>query len=54
MKQLAIFLLMMLLPSQLWSQPRKPSAVAEIATYNAPDREQVLYTGAKGEGKIVW
>ncbi|TMA97716.1 MAG: hypothetical protein E6J74_04240 [Deltaproteobacteria bacterium] len=45
---------MMLLPSQLWSQPRKPTAVAEIATYNGLDREQVLYTGAKGEGKIVW
>ncbi len=54
MKQLAIFLLMMLLPSQLCSQPRKPSAVAEIATYNGPDREQVLSTGAKGEGKVVW
>src|SRR5882724_2110864 len=54
MKRLAIFLLMMLLPSQLCSQPRKPTAVAEIATYNGPDREQVLYTGAKGEGKIVW
>ena len=54
MKRLAIFLLAMLLPSQLWSQPRKPASVAEIATYNGPDREQLLYTGAKSEGKVVW
>jgi iron(III) transport system substrate-binding protein len=54
MKRLAMFLLAMLLPTQLWSQPRKLSTVAEIATYNGPDREQVLYAGAKGEGKIVW
>src|SRR4030095_10616166 len=54
MKRLAIFLLMMFLPSQLCSQPRKPITGAEIATYNCPDREQVLYTGAKGEGKVVW
>jgi iron(III) transport system substrate-binding protein len=54
MKRLAIFLLAMLLPSQLWSQPGKPATVAEIATYHGPDREQALYTGAKAEGKIVW
>lgn len=54
MKRLAIFLLAMLLPSQLWSQPRKPAGVAEIATYNGPEREQLLYTGAKSEGKVVW
>src|SRR6266508_2560998 len=54
MKNLPILLLAMILPSELWSQPRKPTAVAEIATYNGPDREQVLYAGAKGEGKIVW
>lgn len=54
MKRLAIFLLAMLLPSQLWSQPRKPASVAEIATYNGPEREQLLYTGAKSEGKVVW
>jgi iron(III) transport system substrate-binding protein len=54
MKRLAIFLLIMLLPSQLWSQPRKPGSVAEIATYNGAEREQLLYTGAKSEGKVVW
>ena len=54
MKRVAIFLLATLLPGPLWSQPRKPATLAEIATYNGPDREQVLYAGAKGEGKIVW
>jgi ABC-type glycerol-3-phosphate transport system substrate-binding protein len=54
MKRLAMFLLAMLLPAQLGSQPRKPATLAEIVTYNGSDREQVLYNGAKGEGKIVW
>jgi ABC-type glycerol-3-phosphate transport system substrate-binding protein len=54
MKRLAIALLAMLLPAQLGAQPRKPATLAEIATYNGPDREHVLYAGAKGEGKIVW
>ncbi|HEY2919585.1 MAG TPA: hypothetical protein VGK77_11400 [Candidatus Binatia bacterium] len=54
MKRLVIFLLAMLLPSQLWSQPRKPASVAEIVTYNGPQREQLLYTGAKSEDKVVW
>jgi ABC-type glycerol-3-phosphate transport system substrate-binding protein len=54
MKQLAIALVAILLPAQLGSQPRKPATVAKIATYNRPDREQVLHSGAKGEGKIVW
>jgi hypothetical protein len=34
-----------------WAQPRKPATLAEIVTYNGADREQVLYNGAKGEGK---
>ena len=54
MKNLPILLLAMILPSELWSQPRKPATVAEIAAYNGPDRDQLLYAGAKGEGKIVW
>ena len=36
------------------AQSRKPSTIAELAIYRGPDREQVLYAGAKGEGKIVW
>ena len=26
----------------------------QLAAYNKPDREKVLYTGAKAEGKITW
>jgi ABC-type glycerol-3-phosphate transport system substrate-binding protein len=54
MSRLTIFFLAMLLPSELWSQLRKPATVAEIAAYNRPDREQVLFAGAKQEGKVVW
>ena len=43
-----------LLPSQLLAQARKPMTISELVTYNAKDREQVLYAGAKGEGKVTW
>ena len=39
--------------SQLWAQG-KPATVADLAAYNKPDREQVLYEGAKKEGKLMW
>jgi iron(III) transport system substrate-binding protein len=54
MKRLTIALLAMLLSAQLGSQPRKPATLAEIATYHGKDREQVLYMGAKTEGKVTW
>jgi iron(III) transport system substrate-binding protein len=28
--------------------------ISELVTYNGKDREQVLYTGAKTEGKVTW
>ena len=28
--------------------------IAELVTYNGKDREQVLYAGAKSEGKTAW
>ena len=43
-----------LLPSEAWLQSRKPMTIAELVTYNGADREQVLYNGAKTEGKITW
>ncbi len=48
---LSIFLLN---PAALPAQGRKPTTVAELVTYNAKDREQVLYNGAKFEGKVTW
>jgi ABC-type Fe3+ transport system substrate-binding protein len=29
-------------------------SLAQLAAYNKPDREKVLYAGAKAEGKIMW
>lgn len=49
-----IFLLVALLPATLFGQTRKPTTIAELVTYNAKDREQVLYAGAKAEGKLTW
>src|SRR5689334_17477661 len=49
-----IFLLTTLLPATLFGQTRKPYTIAELVTYNAKDRGQVLYTGAKAEGKLTW
>ena len=28
--------------------------ISELVTYNGKDREQVLYAGAKSEGKVTW
>jgi len=37
-----------------WAQRSKPSTLAELAKYKGPDRERLLYEGAKKEGKLVW
>ncbi len=37
-----------------YAQPRKPATAAELAAYTAKDREALLYTGAKSEGKLTW
>jgi iron(III) transport system substrate-binding protein len=46
--------LLFLMPSEAWLQSRKPMTIAELVTYNGKDREQVLYAGAKAEGKLTW
>ena len=43
-----------LFPSQLIAQARKSMTISELVTYTGKDREQVLYTGAKNEGKVTW
>lgn len=48
------FCLLLMLPSEARLQSRKPATVADLATYNSADREQVLYAGAKTEGKALW
>jgi iron(III) transport system substrate-binding protein len=37
-----------------WGQGQKPATIAELAPYLGADREQMLYAGAKAEGKISW
>jgi iron(III) transport system substrate-binding protein len=40
-------------PSSL-AQSARAMSVAELAAYNKPDREKVLYEGAKKEGRLMW
>ena len=47
-------LMIFLVPSYGLSQARKPITISELVTYSGKDREQVLYAGAKSEGKITW
>src|SRR5688572_26146038 len=49
-----IVLAFLLFTAQSFSQARKPMTISELVTYNGKDREQVLYAGAKNEGKITW
>ena len=48
------FLVFFVITSPASAQSRKPSSIAELAVYRGPDREQILYAGAKAEGKIIW
>ena len=38
--------------SAAWSQPKM--STEQLAAYNKPDREKILYAGAKAEGKVTW
>jgi len=46
--------LLLALPAPTWAQSGKAMAIEQLAAYNKPDREQVLYAGAKTEGKVTW
>jgi len=48
------FLVFFVITSPASAQSRKPSSIADLAVYRGPDREQILYAGAKAEGKIIW
>jgi iron(III) transport system substrate-binding protein len=41
-------------PAFLQAQARRAVGLAELAAYTGVDREQVLVSGAKNEGKVVW
>ena len=51
---LVLFVLSVLFPNPLFAQGRKPTTISELVTYNGKDCEQVLYAGAKSEGKVTW
>jgi len=56
MMQVLRFVLLALLvfPTLVLAQARKSSTIAELVVYRGADREQVLYAGAKNEGRLVW
>jgi len=55
MKSLSfIILALTVFQSEGLAQTRKPTAIAELASYRGADREAILYGGAKTEGKIIW
>jgi len=45
---------LILSPNALPAQQSKPLTISELVTYSGKDREQVLYNGAKTEGKVTW
>ncbi len=49
-----LFAVTVLLPAPLLAQASKPLTISQLVTYNGKDREQVLYAGAKAEGKVTW
>ena len=55
MRVIALMLFALLLsPSPAWVQTRKPASLTELVSYMGADREQMLYAGAKAEGKLMW
>jgi iron(III) transport system substrate-binding protein len=54
MRILALLFVVFLWPAGIDAQSRKPLTISELVTYNGADREQLLYTGAKAEAKVVW
>jgi iron(III) transport system substrate-binding protein len=46
--------LLSLLPAEARPQSGKTMTISELVTYGGKDREQVLYAGAKSEGRITW
>src|SRR4026208_1310942 len=51
---LMILLAVFLSTTPASAQTAKPVSIADLAAYNKPDREKMLYEGAKKEGKLMW
>ncbi|MGE5220326.1 MAG: ABC transporter substrate-binding protein [Chloroflexota bacterium] len=55
MKYLIVATLLVLISlSTVSAQGPKSMTMEQLAAYNKPDREKILYAGAKSEGKITW
>jgi iron(III) transport system substrate-binding protein len=54
--KLLVSAIALLLSMTSWAsaQNRNLKTLAELASYTGADREQILYEGAKSEGKVVW
>jgi iron(III) transport system substrate-binding protein len=46
--------ILLFLSAEVAAQSRKPASISEVAGYIGSDREQLLYSGAKSEGAVVW
>jgi len=49
-----VLAIVLILGSTALAQSAKPLPFAQLAAYNKPDREQVLFAGAKTEGRVTW
>jgi len=47
-------IILLALISVAWGQTKKPRTLDELAVYSGTDRQQILFEGAKVEGKVVW
>ena len=47
-------IILLALISVAWGQTKKPRTLDELAVYSGTDRQQILFEGAKAEGKVVW
>jgi len=54
--KLLTYVMSLWLATASWAsaQNRNLNTLAELASYMGADREQVLFEGAKAEGKVVW
>lgn len=41
-------------PALLRAQAKKPTTLSDLVAYTGADREKILVSGAKAEGKVVW
>jgi iron(III) transport system substrate-binding protein len=53
-RSLSALILVFFMTTPGWAQTAKSLPIEQLAAYDKPDREKVLYAGAKAEGKLTW